>query len=121
VKVKVDALTGMLPGEFTTKTITEDFAPRDQPLTLKYVDPGYAIRSVRAEAPDAVYCVRLAQAAVHAGMAGRTDMVVGRRHNRFVHVPISLVVSQRNQVAPDGDLWLSVLESTGQPLKMGVD
>lgn len=38
-----------------------------------------------------------------------------------VHVPISLVVSERNQVAPDGDLWLSVLESTGQPLKMGVD
>lgn len=69
----------------------------------------------------APYCVRLAQAAVHAGMAGRTDMVVGRRHNRFVHVPISLVVSERNQVAPDGDLWLSVLESTGQPLKMGVD
>jgi len=47
--------------------------------------------------------------------------VVGRRHNRFVHVPISLVVSERNRVAPDGDLWLSVLESTGQPLKMGVD
>jgi len=54
-------------------------------------------------------------------MAGRTDMVVGRRHNRFVHVPISLVVSERNQVAPDGDLWLSVLESTGQPMRMGVD
>jgi len=108
-------------GGFLKTAITDDFAARGKPLTLKYVDPGYAIRSVRAEAPDAVYCVRLAQAAVHAGMAGRTDMVVGRRHNRFVHVPISLVVSERNQVAPDGDLWLSVLESTGQPLKMGVD
>jgi 6-phosphofructokinase 1 len=108
-------------GGFLRQAITDDFAAREQPLTLKYVDPGYAIRSVRADAPDSVYCVRLAQAAVHAGMAGRTDMVVGRRHNRFVHVPIALVVSRRNQVAPDGDLWLSVLESTGQPMRMGVE
>jgi 6-phosphofructokinase 1 len=62
--------------------------------------------------------VRLAQAAAHAAMAGRTDMVVGRRHNRFVHVPIALAVSVRNQVAPDGDLWLSILESTAQPFEM---
>ena len=53
-------------------------------------------------------------------MAGRTDMVVGRRHNRFIHVPIAHVVSERNQVAPDGDLWLSVLESTAQPMIMAM-
>jgi 6-phosphofructokinase 1 len=35
-----------------------------------------------------------------------------------VHVPIDIVISQRNEVAPDGDLWLSVLESTAQPLEM---
>jgi 6-phosphofructokinase 1 len=51
-------------------------------------------------------------------MAGRTDMVVGRRHSRFIHVLIKLVISERNQVAPDGDLWLSVLESTAQPMNM---
>ena len=51
-------------------------------------------------------------------MAGRTDMVVGRRHNRFIHVPIAHVISECNQVAPDGDLWLSVLESTAQPMIM---
>ena len=51
-------------------------------------------------------------------MAGRTDMVVGRRHNRFIHVPISLVISERYQVAPDGDLWMSVLEQTAQPAEM---
>ena len=71
-----------------------------------------------ADAHDSVYCVRLAQVAVHAGMAGRTKMVVGRRHNRFIHVPISHVVAHRNQVAPDGDLWLSILESTAQPAEM---
>jgi 6-phosphofructokinase 1 len=51
-------------------------------------------------------------------MAGRTKLVVGRRHNRFIHVPIAQAVSYRNQVAPDGDLWLSVLESTAQPAEM---
>ncbi len=105
-------------GVFLKDRITADFRAAGQPLTLKYIDPGYAIRSVPAQASDSVYCVRLAQAAVHAAMAGRTDMVVGRRHNRFIHVPIALAVSMRNQVAPDGDLWLSILESTAQPFQM---
>ncbi|HEY0240580.1 MAG TPA: ATP-dependent 6-phosphofructokinase, partial [Friedmanniella sp.] len=94
------------------------FAQAGEPLTLKYLDPGYLVRSVPADPHDAVYCLRLAQMAAHAGMAGRTDMVVGRRHNRFIHVPIAVVVSECNLVAPDGDLWLSVLESTGQPMTM---
>ena len=80
--------------------ITSHFAQMGSPLTLKYLEPATAIRSVRADPHDAVYCLRLAQAAVHAGMAGRTDMVVGRRHNRPIHVPISLVISERHQVAP---------------------
>jgi 6-phosphofructokinase 1 len=98
--------------------ITRYFADQGSPLTLKYVEPSYAIRSVRPDPHDAVYCLRLAQSAVHAGMAGRTDMVVGRRHNRFIHVPISLVISERYQVAPDGDLWMSVLEQTAEPVEM---
>lgn len=56
-------------------------------------------------------------AAVHAGMAGRTEVVVGRRHGRFVHIPIRVAVSRRSTVEPDGDPWLSVLESTGQPAR----
>ena len=105
-------------GRFLEAAIIDHYASIDRELTLKYLKPGYSIRSVPAEAHDSVYCVRLAQAAAHAGMAGRTDMVVGRRHNRFVHVPIDIVVSERNEVAPDGDLWLSVMESTAQPLEM---
>ncbi len=84
-------------------------------LSLRYVDPGYAIRSVPANGYDAVYCLRLAQAAVHAALAGRTAMVVGQWHGRFVHIPIALATGGRNQVDPDGDLWMSVLETTGQP------
>ena len=105
-------------GLYLKQAIGAHFAAAGTELTLKYIDPGYTIRSVPAQAGDSVYCVRLAQAAVHAGMAGRTKMVVGRRHNRFIHVPIAHVVSSRNQVAPDGDLWLSVLESTAQPAEM---
>ena len=101
-------------GQFLRDRVVADFEAADTDLTVRYVDPGYAIRSVPANAFDAVYCIRLAQAAVHAAMAGRTAMVVGRWHGRFVHVPIALATGSRNQVDPNGDLWMSVLEATGQ-------
>jgi 6-phosphofructokinase 1 len=72
---------------------------------------------VPAKPYDSVYCVRLAHAAVHAAMSGRTEVVFGRWHGRFVHVPIPVAISHRSTVDPDGDLWLSVLESTGQPAR----
>jgi 6-phosphofructokinase 1 len=95
--------------------INEKMTANGRSVSLRYVDPGYAIRSVPANPFDSVYCTRLAQAAVHAAMAGRTATVVGRWHGRFVHVPIALATGSRNQVDPNGDLWLSVLEATGQP------
>jgi 6-phosphofructokinase 1 len=102
-------------GSLLTRQVTEYFAAADTELNLKYIDPSYVIRSVPANPYDSVYCIRLAQAAVHAAMAGRTEMVVGRWRRRFVHLPIPVAVSRRNQVDPGGDLWLSVLETTGQP------
>jgi 6-phosphofructokinase 1 len=106
-------------GALLRQRIIDDFAAAHAELTLRYVDPGYAIRSVPANGHDAVYCLRLAQAAVHAAMSGRTAMVVGRWHGRFVHLPISLATASRNQVDPDGDLWMSILEATGQPERFG--
>jgi 6-phosphofructokinase 1 len=103
-------------GELVRECITDHTAARGRPISLRYVDPGYAIRSVPANPFDSVYCKRLAQAAVHAAMAGRTATVVGRWHGRFVHLPIALATGSRNQVDPHGDLWLSVLEATGQPV-----
>ncbi|GAA1234207.1 ATP-dependent 6-phosphofructokinase [Prauserella halophila] len=88
--------------------------------TMRYIDPSYAIRSVVANAYDSVYCLRLAHAAAHAAMAGRTEVAVARWRRRFVHVPLSLMTSRRNQVDPDGDLWMSVLETTCQPAEFGV-
>jgi 6-phosphofructokinase 1 len=106
-------------GKLLRDRITEYFAESQMSLSLRYVDPGYAIRSVAANPYDAVYCIRLAQVAVHAAMAGRTAMVVGRWHGRFVHLPITLATGSRNHVDPNGDLWLSVLEGTGQPIRFG--
>lgn len=83
--------------------------------SIKYIDPSYLVRGVPANPPDGVYCFQLAQHAVHAAMAGRTDMVVGRWHGQFVHMPIELAIEKRQVVDPAGDLWLSVLEATGQP------
>jgi 6-phosphofructokinase 1 len=103
-------------GLFLRRRITDFFAAEGLELNLKYIDPSYAIRSVEANPFDSVYCIRLAQNAVHAALAGRTDLVIGRWRGRYVHIPMALAVSRRNQVCPDGDLWLSVLEATGQPL-----
>jgi 6-phosphofructokinase 1 len=106
-------------GQLLRERISEHFGRAEAGHSLRYVDPGYAIRSVPANPYDAVYCLRLAQAAVHAALAGRTAMVVGRWHGRFVHVPISLATNSRNEVDPEGDLWMSVLETTGQPSRFG--
>ena len=87
-------------------------------ISLKYIDPSYTIRSVPADAHDSAFCLMLGQNAVHAGMSGRTNMVVGHWHHQFTHVPIGLATSARKKIDPDGVLWNSVLASTGQPRDM---
>lgn len=104
-------------GQFLSRRIVDDFTAAGVEINLKYIDPSYVIRSVPANPYDSVYCIRLAHAAVHAAMAGRTEMVVGRWRRRFIHIPIPLAISHRNQVDPSGDLWMSVLEATGQPAR----
>jgi 6-phosphofructokinase 1 len=85
------------------------------PSTLKYIDPSYMIRSGPANANDSIFCDILARHAVHAGMAGKTDLVIGRRHGIFTHVPLQLATARRKQIDPDSGLWLAVTETTGQP------
>jgi 6-phosphofructokinase 1 len=106
-------------GPYLRRRIGDHFADAGIETSIRYIDPSYAIRSVPANPYDSVYCVRLSQAAVHAAMSGRTQMVVGRYRRRFVHVPMAAAVSRRNQVDPGGDLWTAVLESTGQPIRFG--
>jgi 6-phosphofructokinase 1 len=102
-------------GVVLRNTITEHFAKRGEQLTLKYIDPSYHIRSVPASPTDSVFCWNLARNAVHAAMAGNTDMLIGRWHGRFVHVPMPLATRFRKQVDTADELWMSVVESTGQP------
>jgi 6-phosphofructokinase 1 len=99
--------------------IVQHFAGRGVDITLKYIDPSYQIRSVPASPSDSVYCWNMARNAVHAAMAGNTEMLVGRWHGRFVHVPLPLATRFRKQVDLDDDLWMSVIESTGQPASFG--
>jgi 6-phosphofructokinase 1 len=87
-------------------------------IILKYIDPSYTIRSRPANPHDSVFCLLLGHCAVHAGMTGRTNMLVGYWNGEYTHVPISLAVSKRKHVNPEGRLWSSVLESTGQPREM---
>ena len=102
-------------GQFLRDEITDYFRRCKTDLTLKYIDPSYMIRSVPACPQDRTYCMRLGQAAVHAAMAGKTGMIVARWHSTYVHVPVEVATSARRTVDPSGDLWLSVLEATGQP------
>jgi 6-phosphofructokinase 1 len=92
------------------------FKQRNFPASVKYIDPSYMIRSVPANASDNRYCDLLARNAVHAAMAGKTDMVVGRWHGAYTHVPLGLVTSRKKRIDPDADLWLGVTSTTGQPL-----
>lgn len=87
-------------------------------MSLKYIDPSYIIRSMPANTTDSGFCLLLGHNAVHAGMAGYTNMVVGFWRDEFTYLPISLAVSERKRIDPDGKLWRDVIASTGQPKKM---
>jgi 6-phosphofructokinase 1 len=106
-------------GLFLKETLAAHFKAAGIELNLKYMDPSYIIRSVPATAEDSIFCLHLGAAAVHAAMTGRTGMVVGTRHHRYVHLPMHLVTRGRRKVDPRGPLWRSVLETTGQPAILG--
>jgi 6-phosphofructokinase 1 len=106
-------------GSWLRDTIKGHFSGRGTECNLKYIDPSYIIRSQPANPHDSALCLLLGQNAVHAGMSGRTNMVVGLWNNQFTHVPIALATSARKKIDPEGWLWGSVLASTGQPRQMG--
>jgi 6-phosphofructokinase 1 len=106
-------------GVFLRDEIGRHLRARGVECTIKYIDPSYAIRSVPANALDSAYCLGLGQHAVHAGMTGRTDLVVGYWNQAFTHVPIPVAVAGRKGIDPRGMLWFRVLETTGQPSSLG--
>lgn len=101
-------------GIFMKNVIANHFRSKNIDINIKYIDPSYMIRSLPANANDSVFCGFLGRNAVHAGMAGKTKLVIGRWNNHFVHIPMEAATSKRKQVARDGELWSAVLEATGQ-------
>jgi len=100
-------------GMFLRDTIKREL--RGDGISLKYIDPSYIIRATPANAADAVFCGQLSEEAVHAGMVGRTGMVVGLWLNHFTHVPLSAATSGRKTISLDSALWRNVVDATGQP------
>jgi 6-phosphofructokinase 1 len=105
-------------GVYLRDRIKAHFKKIGREISLKYIDPSYLIRSVPATAHDSAFCLLLGQNAVHAGMSGKTNMVVGYWKGDFTHVPILSAVSKKKRIDPDGRLWSYVLAATGQPRAM---
>ena len=105
-------------GVFLKEKIKEYFKGRSIPVSIKYIDPSYIIRSTPANSYDSIYCARLGAHAVHAAMAGKTQCIASSVNNRFVYIPIKAAVAKRNHVNPEGALWRDVLENTRQPVSM---
>ena len=105
-------------GVLLREELIASFDQVGMPVTVKYIDPSYIIRSAPATASDSIFCTKLGLHGVHGAMAGKTNFVVGRRNNKFVYLPIELVIGERKMIDPEDDLWLNVIETTGQPISM---
>ena len=101
-------------GVFLKDKITSYFKDNEFPATIKYIDPSYIIRSKPANANDSIFCLQIGQNAVHAGMAGKTDMLVSYWNHNYTHVPIKLATSSRKKIDPEERLWKTVLSMTDQ-------
>lgn len=100
------------------RAIEADSKTHQYTCNLRYIDPSYMIRSAVATPNDSVFCLQLAQHAVHAAMSGRTSMVVGIWKNTFTHVPMATAIHKKKQIDPCSPIWLSVLQATNQPGSM---
>ncbi len=99
-------------GLFLKSKIKLHFEKQRFPVTIRYLDPSYYIRSVPASTVDSVLCDSFARNAVHAAMAGKTDMLVGLQYGKFIHVPIPMATARRKRLSAEE--WASVVTATGQ-------
>ncbi|MBU8901496.1 MAG: ATP-dependent 6-phosphofructokinase [Victivallales bacterium] len=99
-------------GVFLKSKIKSYFKEHNTEVNVKYFDPSYMIRSTPAYGTDAVFCMMLAQNAVHAAMSGRSDIVIGHWNDRFTHVPIALATRKRKKIDLHGSIWNGVKSIT---------
>jgi 6-phosphofructokinase 1 len=102
-------------GLFLREHIDSYFKGEGMPVVLRYFDPSYQVRSCPANCEDALLCDLYARHAVHAAMAGKTGIVIGFLHERFIHVPIELLAKKTKRLDPTTGWWHAVLAATGQP------
>jgi 6-phosphofructokinase 1 len=102
-------------GLFLRDRIAAYFKGEGIPVVMRYFDPSYQVRSRPANCEDALLCDLFARHAVHAAMAGKTGLVIGFLHERFIHVPIELLATHVKRLDPASGWWRSVLAATGQP------
>jgi 6-phosphofructokinase 1 len=105
-------------GPFLCEQIRSYFKKEGIPIVIRYFDPSYQIRSRPANSEDALLCDLFARHAVHAAMAGKTGIVIGFLHERFIHVPIELLATDTKRLDPASGWWRSVLAATGQPAQL---
>ncbi|MBF0453025.1 MAG: ATP-dependent 6-phosphofructokinase [Candidatus Magnetomorum sp.] len=101
-------------GLFLKDEIMDYFHHQSIKINLKFIDPSYIIRSLPANSNDHAFCNFLGRDAVHAGMAGKSRLIIGYWNDRFVHIPLNLCAGKRKHIQPRSKIWASVLESTGQ-------
>ena len=106
-------------GPFLADAVKDYFKRQDIRATVKYMDPSYIIRSVPANCEDSLLCDQLARNAVHAGMAGKTNVLIGYWYDVLIHVPIMLAIGEKKRMSPESELWRAALAATGQPVRIG--
>lgn len=104
-------------GVWLRDEINKSFKETGEEVNVKYFDPSYLIRSRPANASDSQYCLGLGYNAVHAGMAGKTNLIISSHCDRLIHVPIPMI-SGGKSVEPIGWTWQTVLQAIHQPACM---
>ena len=104
-------------GPFLRDRIEAFFRAAGIPIAMRYFDPSYVIRSRPANCEDSILCDFYARNAVHAAMAGKTGLVIGNLHDKFIHVPVEALVAKRKCLDPGDASWHAVLAATGQPAR----
>jgi len=104
-------------GPFLRDRIEACFRAAGLSIAMRYFDPSYVIRSRPANCEDSILCDFYARNAVHAAMAGKTGLVIGNLHDKFIHVPVEALVAERKCLDPGDASWHAVLAATGQPAR----
>lgn len=105
-------------GLFLKKKLADHLSAKKITHNIKYIDPSYMIRSSPANAGDCIFCIELAQMAVHAALAGKTGMAPGLVNGYFVHLPLKKITEKRKQVNPDDLFYQIMLDNSGMPTKL---